>query len=83
MDLVIDAQGTVRCLYSEAISLHALGTVSIERASHAEPDYEGRWWADLSPVGGPQLGPFEKRSEALSAEQAWLVRWLTSRASFS
>ncbi len=31
---------------------------------------------DLSPVGGPVLGPFRLRSQALAAEQAWLDGWL-------
>lgn len=32
------------------------------------------WWSDLTPVGGPVLGPFAKRSQALEAETAWLQR---------
>ena len=77
MILVIDAQGGGHCLYSEMMELTSLGSVSIQRASHVEPDIEGKWWADLSPVGGPDLGPFTLRSEALDAEQAWLeTHWL-------
>lgn len=34
--------------------------------------YPGTWWADLTPVEGPVLGPFTKRSEALAAEAEWL-----------
>jgi len=30
------------------------------------------WFADLSPVAGPVLGPFACRDEALAAEVAWL-----------
>lgn len=30
------------------------------------------WWADLSPVNGPLLGPFLSRSSALEAEVEWL-----------
>jgi hypothetical protein len=37
-----------------------------------EPDAHGQWWADLSPVRGPTLGPFGIRSRALAAEMAWL-----------
>ena len=31
------------------------------------------YWADLSPVDGPTLGPFRSRDEAIAAEVAWLV----------
>jgi hypothetical protein len=72
MRLVIDLQGQVRCLYGEAIPLAALGSQQIQRASQVEPDAEGRWSADLAAVGGPRLGPFTLRSQALAAEQAWL-----------
>lgn len=74
MILVINPAGQVRCLYEEAIDLAALGALSITRASHVEPDERGRWWADLAPVGGPMLGPFGIRSEALDAERDWLER---------
>jgi hypothetical protein len=60
------------CLYGEAIDLESLGPLSIRRASHVEPDPAGRWWADLGPSGGPRLGPYRRRSEALRAEEAWL-----------
>ena len=54
---------------------------SITRASHVEPDQQGRWLADLTPVAGPVLGPFERRSEALEAEQSWLAEhWLVHQA---
>ena len=42
------------------------------RASQVEPDQQGRWWADMGPVNGPRLGPYDLRSEALVAEAAWL-----------
>jgi len=77
MDLVITPQGTVRCIYAEAIDLRALGVPTISRASHVEPDQRGCWWADLSPVSGPLLGPFRFRQTALAAEEAWLAQhWL-------
>jgi hypothetical protein len=72
MQLHIDLHGTLHCVYGEAIDLTSLGLLSIRRASHVEPDNQGRWWVDLAPVGGPRLGPFLKRSEALDAERAWL-----------
>jgi len=78
MLLVITPDGTTRCLYGEAIDLHTLGQVTIARGSHVEPDDQGQWWCDMSPIGlGPRLGPFTRRSEALRAEVAWLeANWL-------
>jgi hypothetical protein len=77
MHLIIEPHGSVRCVYAEAIDLSRLGQVSIRRASHVEPDQEGRWWSDLSPIGGPVLGPFDRRGAALAAEQQWLeTNWL-------
>lgn len=80
MQIIITPGGTVRCIYSEEIDLAALGSPAITRASYVEPDQQGRWWADMSPVGGGVLGPFANRSEALAAEQAWLeTHWLANR----
>jgi hypothetical protein len=73
VELVISPSGDVRALYDEAINLAALGRVMIRRASHVEADKAGRWFADLSPVAGPVLGPFDRRSEALAAEHEWLL----------
>jgi hypothetical protein len=70
--LLIRPDGNVRCVYGEEIDLSAIGIVEIARASHVEPDSHGRWWADLAPAGGPVLGPFGCRSNALAAEHAWL-----------
>ena len=50
--------------------------VKIRRASHVEPVYtpDGsvKWQADMAPVGGPILAPFDTRQEALDAEKIWL-----------
>ena len=72
MELQIDARGQGACVYGEEIDLTALGQLTIRRASHVEPDEAGRWQVDLSPVGGPRLGPFDRRSTALEAESEWL-----------
>jgi hypothetical protein len=78
MTLMIDSRGSIRCVYDEAIDLGSLGSAHITRASHVEPDADGQWWAELSPVDGPHLGPFNYRTQALQAEQAWLEsNWLT------
>ena len=80
MELIIEAGGRVRCIYAEDVDLLALGQPSITRASHVEPDDTGRWIADLTPVKGPKLGPFEKRTDALKAEVQFLRdNWLTTR----
>jgi hypothetical protein len=77
MHLRIDSGGQIQCVYGEVIDLSALGVLSIRRASHVEPEEDGRWWADLSLVGGPILGPFLCRSNALQAESDWLEQfWL-------
>lgn len=77
MELIIRPDGRLRCLYNEALDLHVLGHLEIRRGSHVEPDEHGRWHADLSRVQGPILGPFDRRSDALAAEQQWLeLNWL-------
>jgi hypothetical protein len=77
MQIVILPDGLVRCVYDEMFDLSILGYIRIQRGSHMEPDANGQWWADLAPVSGPKLGPFERRSLALEAEREWLERnWL-------
>jgi hypothetical protein len=76
MQLRIDPSGQVACVYDEALDLATLGTLTMRRASHVEPDDQGHWWADLTPIRGPRLGPFSLRSAALAAEGAWLEQFL-------
>jgi len=81
MELVVDPAGGIRCIYDEALDLREIGKVTITRASHVEPDPDGNWLADMGPSGGPVMGPFGSRSEALAAERAWLmVRGRRSRS---
>jgi hypothetical protein len=81
MDLAVGPGGTVRAIYSEEIDLAAIGRPAIARASHVGPDTAGLWLADLTPMDGPVLGPYPRRSEALAAERAWLeAHWLTPPA---
>ena len=79
MELVVGVNGGVKCIYDEALDLRALGKLQITRASHVEPDRDGFWWADMGPVGGPVLGPFKSRTEALGAEKEWLASQLARR----
>jgi len=77
VELVINSSGDIRCVYGEAVNLSELGRLSIQRGSHVEPTADGQWTADMSPVQGPQLGPFDCRTQALEAEVAWLNQyWL-------
>lgn len=78
MDIFIRTNGLIECLYSEDIDLSQLGQDSggtrMMRCSHVDPTADGRMWvADLDPVGGPVLGPFTHRREALAAEESWLI----------
>lgn len=79
MELIVDPNGTARCIYGEEINLAALGSLAISRASHVEPTVDGQWVADLAPVFGPVLGPFDQRSHALEAERDWLERHVVIR----
>ncbi|MCY2990795.1 MAG: hypothetical protein NTY19_23390 [Planctomycetota bacterium] len=82
MQLVITPTGAVRCIYGEEIDLAVLGSPTITRASQVEPDDHGQWWAEMSPVAGPRIGPYPHRSQALDAERQWLEsRWLIAPAS--
>jgi hypothetical protein len=77
MLMVIDSLGRIHCLYGEQLDLSSLGKLSIRRASFVEPEGDG-WYADLSPVAGPTLGPFLLRSQALQAEFLWLEQHLVT-----
>lgn len=77
MTLSVTPDGTLSFIYTDDVDRFALqeelgGELSIRRGSHVEPTDDGRWQADMSPVGGPVLSPFETRAAALAAEVAWL-----------
>ena len=78
MKMIVENDGSIRCVYGEELDLQCLGRLAIARGSHVEPIAGGQWTADLSPVNGPVLGPFDHRSESLAAERQWLeTHWLT------
>ena len=67
--------GHLSFVYDDAVAdLLDEGTVAVCRVSHVEPADGGGWTADMSPVGGPVLGPFGLRQQALDAERAWLTK---------
>lgn len=71
--IIITADGNMRFIWADELSdLVQSGKPTITRASDVEPLPDGRWVADLGRVGGPVLGPFNKRIEALAAEVRWM-----------
>jgi len=69
----IRTDGTIHVIYSDdLLPLLKQGKADIRRASSVEPTSDGRWQADMSPVGGPVLPSRETRAEALAAEISWL-----------
>lgn len=80
MGIVVEATGRLRFLWDDALApLTELGEATVNRASLVEPCDEpggrrvwGGWKADLSPVGGPTLGPFGTHGAAIRAERDWL-----------
>jgi len=78
----IRPDGAVQFVYDDALrGLLGLGRAAIRRASHVEPTRDGQWTADLGPIDGPVLGPFETRAATLDAERAWLVHQFNSEQS--
>lgn len=72
MTVTIEA-GRAQFIYTDDLAeLLTLGEATVTRASHVEPALGGGWTADMGPSGGPVLGPFALRAEALDAEVAWL-----------
>ena len=72
LTIAVSETGEIAFLWNDDLAdLMELGSGAITRASHVEPAGT-QWLADLSPVGGPTLGPFALRSHALIAEAAWL-----------
>jgi len=76
MIISFKTDGTARMIYTEKFDTDFLGKTTIKRASYVEPNDNGMWTADLAPSGGPILGPFKKRSEAIEAELKWLEEHL-------
>jgi hypothetical protein len=70
--MIFGPDGSCRFIHDDSLASIAPGSLRIRRASHVEPTDDGKWTADLSPVSGPVLGPFETRGEALKEEVAWL-----------
>lgn len=73
MRIRINPDGTAVMIYTEDIDIADIGNVqSITRASYVEPTSGNQWAADMRPIGGPTLGPFDRRTDALVAEIHWI-----------
>ena len=70
--LTFDGAGGMQFIHSDDLEpLLCLGDVSIQRVSNVEWDGErGGWCAAM--VGGPVLGPYRLRGNALASELDWL-----------
>ena len=68
--------GRMTFIYDDTLAgLLQTGACRVDRASHVEPKmtlYGVRWFADLAPVAGPVLGPYDTRARALQEEVDWL-----------
>jgi hypothetical protein len=73
MQVIVSNEGVIRFIYDDVLAavLAPAGRITTRRASHVEPEGT-KWVADLLPVNGPKLGPFDTRVEALKAEADWL-----------
>jgi hypothetical protein len=78
LHVIIEPGGYSHFIYDERLApLFSGCDLNIWRASRVEPS-GGKWYAHMN--GSPVvLGPFDLRSQALSAERAWLEENLLNR----
>ena len=70
MVIAVQPDGSLEFVYhDDFVELLREGASAIERASEVEPFKDG-WAADI--IGGPFLGPFPLRAEAIAAEVDWI-----------
>ncbi|MBE7462977.1 MAG: hypothetical protein HS116_05715 [Planctomycetes bacterium] len=71
--IAVRPDGQVAFLYDDELGALLLeGGGRVQRASHVEPTPDGRWQADLAPIGGPKLPVTDDRRSALNAEKNWI-----------
>lgn len=70
---IVIGDGKTTAIYDDQLAdaLAGEGEMKTRRASNVEP-CAGGWSADMAPMGGPVLGPFTLRGDALAAEVEWL-----------
>lgn len=74
IELIIDEDAVIHAIYNDALRplFDEASFSEVRRASHVEPCGGGRWTADMGPVGGPVLGPFDTHEQAIQAETAYI-----------
>lgn len=82
-EILVNEDGSLQAIYSDELAeMLTLGHATVRRVSSVEPwDVDGAlvWEADLEACGGPVLGPFKRREDALKAEVAWLKAEMAQR----
>jgi hypothetical protein len=73
--IIVVEGGIVKYLYNENFE-PIEGKTTITRASHVEPEENGKWSVDLSPINGEVVKGFDKRSDALKYEEGRVNQWL-------
>lgn len=80
MIIHVSADGKLTFVYDDdCAELLREGNAQVTRASRIEPwgQQGGEWFAEI--YGGPTLGPFALRREAIAAEVAWIEGNLLGR----
>lgn len=66
--------GEIQYIYNEDLNINDIGKVNIKRVSKVEPDKDGKWYVDLSLIGGEKINGFNKRSNAIKYEIDWIEK---------
>ena len=69
--LIVDPDGQVSGLYTDALELAALGELEVTRASHVEFDGAAQEWV-ISLLDGEVVGSRKRRVDALALERELL-----------
>lgn len=73
MKIVITKDSITHLYDDKLVGLQKYGKTTIKRASNVEPNKDGKWIVDLSPIGlKKKLGPFDTRKEALEKEHVYI-----------
>ena len=74
--LTIDAEGTVECLWTEALPLESLGPLTVKRASNIEFNDATQEW-EVRLADNPQAVAFTNKSRAACV--AWEIETINQK----